>query len=163
MYLHRLELAKKSFIGPGRDVPGPDLGTGSREMSWMADTYVKLFGTTDIHAYGVVTGKALSMGGIDGRKEATGLGVYYALREFLSEPTIVERFALTEWTNIIGRKFVVVGFGKVGYNLAHFISRAGGIIIGVSDRSCGVILDSGLDIEKMKAHKVSIYIQYVYK
>jgi len=150
------ELAKKSFIGPGRDVPGPDLGTGEREMSWMADTYVKLFGATDIHANGVVTGKPLSMGGIEGRTEATGLGVYYAVREFMSDPFIMEQAGLRESTstNLVGRSFIVQGFGKVGYHAALYIHRAGGKIVGVSDRKCGILRWEGIDPEWLKQYKI---------
>jgi len=151
------ELAKKSFIGPGRDVPGPDLGTGSREMSWMADTYVKLFGGTDIHAYGVVTGKGYSMGGIEGRTEATGLGVYYCLREFMSDKVVMKRAGMGEHaaTNLVGRSFIVQGFGKVGYHAALYIHRAGGKIVGVSDRKGAIIRRKGLDPVKLKEHKNS--------
>ncbi|GBG31536.1 Glutamate dehydrogenase, mitochondrial [Hondaea fermentalgiana] len=149
------ELAKKSFIGPGRDVPGPDLGTGSREMSWMADTYVKLFAGTDIHANGVVTGKPLSMGGIEGRTEATGLGVYYSVREFMSDKSIMEQAGLGDsvGTNLVGRSFILQGFGKVGYHAALYISRAGGRIVGVSDRKCGILRWGGIDPEALKQHK----------
>jgi len=149
------ELAKKAFIGPGRDVPGPDLGTGSREMGWMADTYVKLFGATDIHAYGVTTGKPSSMGGIEGRQEATGLGVYYALREVMSDEEVMSRAGLGELAqaNVVGRSYIVQGFGKVGFHAALFISRAGGKIIGVSDHTCGILCHEGLDPEELMKHK----------
>lgn len=151
------ELSKKSFIGPGVDVPGPDLGTTSTMMGWMADTYVKLFGKDQIHAYGVVTGKPVSMGGIEGRKEATGLGVYYALREFMNDPTVMERAGLGEHaeTNLVGRSFIVQGFGKVGYHAAVYIARAGGKIIGVSDTKCGILCKQGIDPEKLIIHKLN--------
>ncbi len=149
------ELAKKNFIGPGRDVPGPDLGTDAREMSWMADTYVKLFGASDIHAHGVVTGKRSSMGGIEGRTEATGLGVFYAVREFMSDAIVMERAKLGEHykTNLVGRSFIIQGFGKVGYHAALYIHRAGGKIIGVSDSKCALLRRDGLDPEVLKEHK----------
>ncbi len=150
-----LELAKKSFIGPGVDVPGPDLGTNSTVMGWMADTYVKLFGKEQIHAYGVVTGKPSEMGGIEGRKEATGLGVYYALREFMSDASVMEKAGLAEHvgTNLVGRSFVLQGFGKVGYHAAVYIVRSGGKLIGVSDRKCGIMYKQGIDPEALMLHK----------
>lgn len=74
------ELIKKNFIGPALDVPAPDYGTGAREMAWIADTY-QAFHPEQIDALGCVTGKTVSQGGIRGRNEATGLGVFYGLRE----------------------------------------------------------------------------------
>lgn len=71
-----MELCQKGFIGPGADVPAPDVGTGPREMSWIMDTY-RQFNPSDINAAGCVTGKPISQGGVRGRTEATGLGVYY--------------------------------------------------------------------------------------
>ena len=79
---YTMELKKYGFIGPGVDVPAPDVGTGPREMSWIKDTYSMLYGMDDISAPACVTGKPLSQGGIQGRTEATGLGLYYATRDF---------------------------------------------------------------------------------
>jgi glutamate dehydrogenase (NAD(P)+) len=80
-----IELAKKNMIGAAIDVPGPDLGTGEREMSWMKDAYTKFAGHKDINAAGVVTGKSINQGGIVGRTESTGLGVFYGTREILED------------------------------------------------------------------------------
>lgn len=73
---YTMELCQKGFIGPGVDVPAPDVGTGPKEMSWIMDTY-RQFNPNDINAAGCVTGKPLAQGGVRGRTEATGLGVYY--------------------------------------------------------------------------------------
>ena len=148
------ELAKKSFIGPGRDVGGPDLGTGEREMSWIADTYSMLFGANDINASGVVTGKPESFGGIAGRTESTGFGASLVLNEFLNNAYVLGNSSLAgEAPGIEGRSIIVQGFGQVGYHSAKYIGEAGGLIIGVCDRSGGIIRRKGIDVEMLKRHK----------
>ena len=102
MRKYTIELAKKNLIGAAigknphltifiLDVPGPDLGTGEREMSWMKDAYTKFAGHRDINAQGVVTGKSIEQGGIHGRTESTGLGVFYATRDILSDSSFCDR------------------------------------------------------------------------
>src|SRR5690606_31914281 len=75
------ELIKRDLINPSQNVPAPDMGTGEREMAWIADQYARM-NTTEINAKACVTGKPPHAGGIQGRVEATGRGVQYALREF---------------------------------------------------------------------------------
>jgi glutamate dehydrogenase (NAD(P)+) len=70
---YTMELCQKNFIGPGMDVPAPDVGTGPDVMSWIQDTY-RQFNVTDVNAAACVTGKPISQGGVRGRMEATGLG-----------------------------------------------------------------------------------------
>ncbi|HTH25874.1 MAG TPA: Glu/Leu/Phe/Val dehydrogenase dimerization domain-containing protein, partial [Vicinamibacterales bacterium] len=91
-YAH--ELTKKGFLGPGIDVPAPDYGTGEREMSWIADTYAAL-NPGQLDALGCVTGKPVTQGGVRGRKEATGRGLYFALREACNEPEEMKRVGLS--------------------------------------------------------------------
>lgn len=91
---YAIELTKNGFMGAHIDVPGPDVGTGTREMSWMADAYKKLQGYQDLHASACVTGKSLSAGGIRGRTESTGLGVYYAMREFMDSEWLTKKYGL---------------------------------------------------------------------
>lgn len=81
---YAIKLAKKNSIGAAVDVPGPDVGTGEREMSWIKSTYQAYYGHKDIDADAVTTGKLITLGGITGRREATGLGVFYAAREVLN-------------------------------------------------------------------------------
>lgn len=83
---YTVELAKKGFIGPGIDVPGPDVGTGTWHMDLMVDTYTTLFGHDDINALGCCTGKSMGVGGLEGRTESTGLGVFFTLRDICNEP-----------------------------------------------------------------------------
>ena len=78
------ELAKRDLINPAQNVPAPDMGTGEREMAWMADQYRKLY-PTEINSLACVTGKPIEKGGIYGRTEATGRGVEYILQEFFRE------------------------------------------------------------------------------
>jgi glutamate dehydrogenase (NAD(P)+) len=90
-YTH--ELSKKGFIGPGIDVPAPDYGTGEREMAWIADTYMAL-NPGSLDALGCVTGKPVTQGGVRGRKEATGRGLFYALREACAQAADMQRLGL---------------------------------------------------------------------
>lgn len=102
---YAVELAKNGFMGAHIDVPGPDVGTGTREMSWMADAYKKLMGYQDLHALACVTGKSLSSGGIRGRTESTGLGVYYAMREFMDSDWLTQKYGLEK--GLKGKTFIV--------------------------------------------------------
>ena len=112
------ELAPKNFIGPGIDVPAPDYGTGPKEMAWIVDTYRSL--TNDpLTAAACVTGKPVTLGGVRGRTEATGLGTYYGIREACN---IKEDMDLLGFTTGLDDKTVVVqGLGNVGYHAAKFM------------------------------------------
>ncbi len=102
---YTLELAKKGFIGPGADVPGPDMGTNAQTMTWMKDTYMSVYGERDINAEAVTTGKFLAQGGIDGRVESTGLGVYYGLRTLLNNKDFTDKCGLD--VGVEGKTFAV--------------------------------------------------------
>jgi glutamate dehydrogenase (NAD(P)+) len=142
------ELIKRDLINPAQNVPAPDMGTGEREMAWIADQYARMH-TTDINAKACVTGKPLHAGGIQGRVEATGRGVQYALREFFRHP---EDVALANLSGTLdGKKIIVQGLGNVGYHAAKFLSEEDGAqIIGIIERDGALLSDKGLDIEAVK-------------
>ena len=116
---YAVELAKNGFMGAHIDVPGPDVGTGTREMSWMADAYKKLLGYQDLHASACVTGKSLSSGGIRGRTESTGLGVYYALREFMESDWLTKKFNLEK--GLKNKTFIVQVYIYINKIIHKFI------------------------------------------
>lgn len=144
------ELVKKNFIGPGIDVPAPDYGTGAREMSWIADTYASLM-PSDINSLGCVTGKPVTQGGVRGRTEATGLGVYYGIREVVNVKEDMDKLGLP--TGIKGKKVIVQGLGNVGYHAAKFFFEGGATIVGLAEYEGGIYNADGLDLEKVVAHR----------
>ncbi|MCS7177579.1 MAG: Glu/Leu/Phe/Val dehydrogenase [Candidatus Kapabacteria bacterium] len=148
---YTVELIQKNFIGPSLDVPAPDFGTGPREMAWIADTYMT-FRPDDINALACVTGKPVEQGGVRGRTEATGLGVYFGIREALSIPELVRPLGLSP--GIEGKRFIVQGFGNVGYHAAKFLQQEGGaIIIGVIEWDGAVYNPDGIDVEELAQHR----------
>ncbi|MCA8832160.1 Glu/Leu/Phe/Val family dehydrogenase [Hymenobacter pini] len=144
------ELIKKNLIGPGMDVPAPDYGTGSREMAWIADTYMT-FKYGDTNALGCVTGKPVGQGGIRGRTEATGLGVFYGLRELLLDEPILAKVGLS--SGVAGKRIIVQGLGNVGYYAAKFCQEAGALIIGIAEREGGIYNEAGLDVDAVFRHR----------
>ena len=143
---YTLELCQKNFIGPGVDVPAPDMGTGPREMAWICDTY-RQFSHDDVDALACVTGKPVAMGGVRGRTEATGLGVFYTVREFMLFDEVSKktgmRTALSRDSALEGKKVIIQGFGNVGSWTAHFFEKAGAKIIGVGERDCAIYNPDG--------------------
>ena len=139
------ELAKRDLIDPAQNVPAPDMGTGEREMAWIADQYARM-NTTDINARACVTGKPPHAGGIKGRVEATGRGVQYALQEFFRHPEDVAKAGLSG--SLEGKKVIVQGLGNVGYHAAKFLSDEDGAkIVGVIERDGALVDENGLDVE----------------
>lgn len=110
------------YLYKGLDVPAPDVGTGPREMAWIQDTYSQ-FNVGDVNSAGCVTGKPLSQGGVRGRTEATGLGVYYGIREFLGYPEVQKKTGLSG--KVEDTRVVIQGFGNVGYHAAKFFQENG--------------------------------------
>ncbi len=144
------ELAKKNFIGPGIDVPAPDYGTGSREMSWIVDTYASLY-PGELNAQACVTGKPIAQGGVRGRTEATGLGVFYGIRELCNVEEEMTKVGLP--VGIAGKKIIVQGLGNVGYYAAKFFQEAGAILVGLAEYEGGIYDANGLNLEDVMAHR----------
>jgi glutamate dehydrogenase (NAD(P)+) len=144
------ELVKKKFIGPGEDVPAPDYGTGEREMSWILDTYMAM-NPGEVDAMACVTGKPITQGGVRGRREATGLGVFYGIREVCSMPDLMSKAGLP--TGIEGKRVVVQGLGNVGYHSARFFQEAGAIIVGLAEYEGAIANPAGLDVEAVFQHR----------
>ncbi len=142
------ELIKRDLINPAQNVPAPDMGTGEREMAWIADQYARM-NTTDINAKACVTGKPPHAGGIQGRVEATGRGVQFALREFFRHPE--DKAAARLNGDLDGKRVIVQGLGNVGYHAAKFLSEEdGALIIGIIERDGAIVSDAGLEIEAVK-------------
>jgi glutamate dehydrogenase (NAD(P)+) len=144
------ELIKKNFIGPGVDVPAPDYGTGQREMSWIADTY-SAFHPGQIDALACVTGKPVSQGGVRGRLEATGRGVFFGLREVCSHKDDMKKLGLEK--GLEGKRIIVQGLGNVGYNAARSCQQGGAIIIALAEYEGAIYNPSGIDVEAVMKHR----------
>lgn len=144
------ELIKRDLINPAQNVPAPDMGTGEREMAWIADQY-KRMKTTDINGNACVTGKPKNAGGIAGRVEATGRGVQYALQEFFRHPEDIAMAGLSG--TLDGKRVIVQGLGNVGYHAAKFLSSEdGSVITGIIERDGSIWSDKGLDVDAVRAH-----------
>jgi glutamate dehydrogenase (NAD(P)+) len=145
------ELFKKNFIGPGLDVPAPDFSTGPREMAWIADTYATL-APHDIDSAGCVTAKPVAQGGIAGRVEATGRGVFFGLREVCGIAEDMRKLGLAP--GLEGKRVVVQGLGNVGYHAAKFLQEEGGaVIVGATEYEGAISCPGGLVVEDLMRHR----------
>ncbi len=144
------ELAKKGFLSPSTNVPAPDVGTGQREMAWIADTYKHLY-PTDLNHVACVTGKPVEHGGIRGRTEATGRGVQYTLQEFFRHKEEVKDASMDG--SLEGKNIIVQGLGNVGYYAAKFLSEEDGAkITAVIEWDGAIINPDGIHIEELRYH-----------
>lgn len=144
------ELIKKRFIGPGEDVPAPDYGTGEREMSWILDTYMAMH-PGEVEALGCVTGKPITQGGVRGRREATGLGVFFGIREVCNNAEVMAKLGLE--TGIARKKIIVQGLGNVGYHSAKFFQEGGALVVGLAEYEGSIYNENGLDVEAVFQHR----------
>ncbi|MCU0386248.1 MAG: Glu/Leu/Phe/Val dehydrogenase [Flavihumibacter sp.] len=147
-YTH--ELIKKNFIGPGTDVPAPDYGTGEREMAWILDTYMSMK-PGEVDALGCVTGKPVTQGGVRGRREATGLGVFYGIREVCSMPDVMQRLGLD--LGIEGKTVVIQGLGNVGYHASKFFREGGAKVIAIAEYEGAIMNPDGLNEDEVFQHR----------
>jgi glutamate dehydrogenase (NAD(P)+) len=144
------ELVKKNFIGPGIDVPAPDYGTGPREMSWIVDTYMSLK-PGEIDAAGCVTGKPVTQGGVRGRTEATGLGVFFGIRELCNDKDMMKRLKLE--VGLTDKRVIVQGLGNVGYHAAKYFMQGGSTIVALAEYEGAIYNPKGLDVDAVVAHR----------
>jgi len=143
------ELKAKNFIGPAIDVPAPDYGSGEREMAWISDTYRSL--STEMNSLGAVTGKPITQGGIRGRREATGKGVAYGIRELFKQNNILEHYGLTK--GIADKSVAIQGFGNVGFHAAMFLEEMGAKIVAISEYEGTIKNPEGIDVKALSVHR----------
>jgi glutamate dehydrogenase (NAD(P)+) len=147
------ELAAAGFLNPATNVPAPDVGTGQREMAWIADTYKHLY-PEDVNALACVTGKPVAHGGVNGRVEATGRGVQYALQEFFRHKEEVNAVGLNG--GLEGKRIIIQGLGNVGYHAAKFLSEEdGAIIVGIIERDGAICNPEGIHVDEAYYHRCS--------
>ena len=132
-------------IGPHTDIPAPDLYTDEQTMAWIYDTYDALHPGENNRP--VVTGKPLELGGSKGRRDATGLGAFFATERFL------EIAPPAELASLAGASIAVQGFGQVGQVAARSFRDAGARVVAISDSQGGIFSEEGLDLMAAEAHK----------
>lgn len=120
-------------------------------MTIIKDQYQHLYGTRDINYAGVTTGKSVAHHGIRGREEATGLGVFYSTKQILNNDEQLKKLGVEK--GLKGKKFIVQGFGNVGYWAAKFFVEEGAILIGVAEADGSFVCEDGINPSALWAYK----------
>jgi glutamate dehydrogenase (NAD(P)+) len=147
---YAFEMIKKNFLGPAMDVPAPDYGTGEREMAWIADTY-KALRPFELNASATVTAKPLALGGIPGRTEATGLGVFFGIRELCEDPLALLEIGFAP--GLAGKRVIVQGLGNVGSHAARALADAGAKLTCLIELEGAIGDETGLDLDRVIEHR----------
>jgi glutamate dehydrogenase len=129
----------KDMLGPWKDIPAPDINTNPQVMGWMLDEFLKMYPELDFSAF---TGKSINIGGIEGRANATGLGIAYVVREACRVRSI----------DLRGATVAIQGFGNVGRGFAQSIAQMGAKVVAVTDVTGGVYNPGGLDVPTLIAY-----------
>jgi glutamate dehydrogenase len=136
----RFTYALADNIGPEHDIPAPDVNTNSQTMAWIADTYMSTRPpaqrTANQH---VVTGKPDGSGGLEGRDRATGFGVYLTIKFWAEKNNI----------DLKGKKYIVQGFGNVGYWASYFLEKDGAKLVAVQDAYGSIQNQNGLNVKNL--------------
>ncbi|GGH64894.1 glutamate dehydrogenase [Phaeocystidibacter marisrubri] len=136
----RFTFALGDNIGPEHDIPAPDVNTTPQTMAWIADTFMSTRSTNERTKYShVVTGKPVGAGGLEGRDRATGFGVVVGIQEWANHNNY----------ELSGKKYILQGFGNVGYWASHFMRAKGAVLVGVQDASGSIYNSDGIDPESL--------------